>query len=136
MPILPENRSRYPKNWKSVVVPFVWARSGGRCECTGQCGKHRTRCNAKNGARGAWIKPGRFQTVHWNWPFKNLNGSMAPDLVTIVLTVMHLDHQPEHCEPENLLHGCQRCHNAYDAPHRRETRRSRKAVGDLFGGTA
>jgi hypothetical protein len=56
----------------------------------------------------------------------------------VVLTVMHLNHQPEDCADENLLHGCQRCHNAYDAPERRKgiVRRAREAasktMSDLF----
>lgn len=54
----------------------------------------------------------------------------------IVLTVMHLNHQPEDCSDENLLHGCQGCHNRYDAPHRRagikERARVQRAAGDLF----
>lgn len=37
----------------------------------------------------------------------------------MVLTTMHLDHEPENCGDENLLAGCQRCHNLYDAPKRR-----------------
>ena len=35
----------------------------------------------------------------------------------VVLTAAHLDHQPENCADENLLAGCQRCHNRYDAAH-------------------
>ena len=53
-------------------------------------------------------------------------------LVRIVLTVMHLDHTPENCDDANLLHGCQLCHNNYDMPHRRETKRARKAARDMF----
>ena len=41
----------------------------------------------------------------------------------VVLTVAHLDHTPENCEPKNLRAWCQRCHNRYDAPHRAENRR-------------
>lgn len=37
----------------------------------------------------------------------------------VVLTVAHLDHQPENCDPANLRAWCQRCHNRYDAPMRR-----------------
>ena len=50
----------------------------------------------------------------------------------VVLTVAHLDHTPENCRLDNLLALCQRCHNRYDAAHRRGTRRQRGAVGDLF----
>lgn len=48
------------------------------------------------------------------------NGKPHPDTGSIVvLTVAHLDHQPENCAPENLRALCQRCHNRYDAPNRR-----------------
>lgn len=109
MPIRPEERARYPKNWRSEVVPRIRARSGDRCECTGQCGRdhtkdfpHTARCNRLNGM-----------------PIDDISGPK------IVLTVMHLDHQPENCEDSNLLHGCQGCHNRYDLPYRRARRRDR-----------
>lgn len=120
MPIRPENRERYPKDWKTVIVPRIRARSGNRCECTGQCGwKHQPigefkgRCPAINGDIIDPISPSK-----------------------IVLTVMHLNHKPEDCSDENLLHACQGCHNRYDAPMRRrgikERRRAQMADGDLF----
>lgn len=40
----------------------------------------------------------------------------------IVLTIAHLDHTPENCNYDNLRALCQRCHNRYDAKHRKETR--------------
>jgi hypothetical protein len=56
-----------------------------------------------------------------------------------VLTVAHLDHQPEHCGDDNLKAMCQRCHNRLDAPMRRrgikERSRALLAVGDLFNDT-
>lgn len=36
----------------------------------------------------------------------------------VVLTVMHLDHNPANNADDNLCAACQRCHNLYDAPHR------------------
>lgn len=30
MPIRPENKDRYPKNWKSEIVPRIRERSGNR----------------------------------------------------------------------------------------------------------
>lgn len=54
----------------------------------------------------------------------------------IVLTVAHLDHTPENCADDNLLHLCQRCHNRYDAPTRaagiKARRRALNAASDLF----
>jgi 5-methylcytosine-specific restriction endonuclease McrA len=51
-------------------------------------------------------------------------------VVKVVLTIAHLDHTPENCDPDNLRALCQKCHNAYDAKHRAETRReSMRKVG-------
>ena len=44
----------------------------------------------------------------------------------VVLTVAHLDHTPEHGVDDNLLAGCQRCHNRYDRAHRITTRNADK----------
>ena len=37
----------------------------------------------------------------------------------VILTVAHLDHQPENCDYDNLMAMCQRCHLRYDAHHHR-----------------
>lgn len=95
MPIRPENRARYPANWKAISLRIRFERAGGRCECTGQCGvDHGGRCEAEHG------KP------------HPVTGS------TVVLTTMHLNHTPEDCRDEVLMAGCQGCHNRYDAPLR------------------
>jgi len=113
MPIRPENRARYPANWKAISNRIRFDRAEGRCECTGHCGQdHAGRCAA----------------VH---------GEPHPETgSTVILTVMHLDHQPEHNDDTNLLAGCQRCHNRYDAPMRRagiaHRARQQMAVADLF----
>lgn len=116
MPIKPENKARYPKDWK-IIVARIRERSGGRCECEGECGLHRTtpgprRCVERNGQSARWAKG------------------------KVVLTVAHLNHQPEDCRPENLKDMCQRCHLRYDVDHHRhtayETRRKGKAAKDLF----
>ncbi|MDQ5904731.1 MAG: hypothetical protein QG672_2325 [Pseudomonadota bacterium] len=123
MPIRPENRSRYPKNWKSEIVPRIRARSGNRCECTGQCG------GAHTGPSDGTLIGRRCSRLN-GMPIDAIEGQK------IVLTVAHLDHQPENCADDNLLHLCQRCHNRYDAPMRRrgiaERARAQRASGDLF----
>jgi 5-methylcytosine-specific restriction endonuclease McrA len=57
-------------------------------------------------------------------------------MTDVVLTIAHLDHQPENCAPENLRAWCQRCHLRYDQQQHianaQATRRSRLAVADLF----
>ena len=107
MPIRPENRARYPKDWKQIA-DGIRARAGNQCEGSPMYPD----CRADNG---------------------------QPHPVTgsrVVLTVAHLDHTPEHCEPHNLKAMCQRCHLTYDAEHhartRYETRRAQAATADLF----
>ena len=108
MPIRPENRHRYPKDWPEISKRIRFVRAAGRCECPGGangCGLHRgRRCEERHGEKAIWAKG------------------------KVILTVMHLDHTPEHCEEENLRAACNRCHLIYDAVHHAETaRRNREA---------
>lgn len=106
-PIRASERSRYPANW-AAISQRIRMRSGNRCE--GVPGQ--PPCGVLNGERHP------------------ITGSI------VVLTVAHLDHQPEHCEDDNLRALCQRCHNRYDRPHRQRnaatTRRASKRNGELF----
>lgn len=108
MPIRPEMRALYPKDWKQIVAA-VAERSGGQCECSGECGvDHEGRCSAVN------------------YEAHPVTGSK------VVLTTAHLDHDPTGRDLLRLRHMCQRCHLRYDRDHHAETRRSRKAAGDLL----
>jgi hypothetical protein len=98
MPIRPEMRNVYPPDWKKISERIRKVRAGNRCECTGQCGTHHGACGALN-----------YQ------PHPRTGSS-------VVLTVMHLDHDPSHCDDENLMAGCQACHLAYDRDHHAQTR--------------
>ena len=44
----------------------------------------------------------------------------------VVLSVAHLDHQPENNDFSNLKALCQRCHLRYDARHHAQTRKQNK----------
>jgi hypothetical protein len=111
MPIRAENRSRYPRNWKEISLSIRRDRAAGRCEWVGDDG---LRCQAVDG------------TPH------PITGSR------VVLTVAHLDHQPENCAPENLRAWCQMHHNRYDMAERRkgirQRARAQMAAGDLLDG--
>lgn len=147
MPIRAENRARYPKDWPAISAR-VREESGQRCEW----------CNAPNGAmivrgsdnQGAASLPAwRFAGASvYDRTFNACTGEPIPGAnwdtfdantkgpVKVILTVAHLDHQPENCARENLRALCQRCHNDYDAPMRRagirERERDKMAAGDLF----
>jgi len=105
MPIRPERKARYPKNWKEVSLK-IRARSGGRCECEGECGLHHDhRCIERNG------EPAKFARGQ------------------IILTVAHLDHDEANCADHNLKAMCQRCHLKHDAPRKaREAKERRRAA--------
>lgn len=107
MPIRPENKARYPKNWKAISAS-IRERAGQRCEGSPAYPE----CRAEN------AKP------------HPVTGSR------VVLTVAHLDHNPENCDPGNLRAMCQRCHLAYDAEHHRRTayatRKAKARTRDLF----
>lgn len=109
MPILPENKALYPgggihsPEWQAIRAEII-TRSGNCCE-------------------GSPVYPDCRVPNSEHHP---VTGS------TVVLTVAHLNHDPRDNDLDNLKHWCQRCHNTYDASHRRETRRKRNAVGDLF----
>jgi hypothetical protein len=134
MPIRPENRARYPKDWPAISKRIRLERAGNRCE---QCGVP----NYELGGRtpdGKWHKahPTGECTLGLTWPAVGSYwwcGSAHEHLriVKIVLTVAHLDHTPENCTDENLRAWCQRCHNLYDAAMRRQGIRERAFADQL-----
>lgn len=137
MPIRPENKARYPKDWPQISQR-IRSRAGNRCECEGECGLRHVEIEGEplDLPPQLWVvpsvPPGRCHAVN-----------KAPHPATksmVVLTVAHLDHTPENCADDNLRAMCQRCHNRYDAAMRRagirERERAKTARGDLFGGVA
>lgn len=107
MPIKPENRARYPADWKQIVAQ-VRERSGDKCEGSPAFPD----CRADN-------------------------GQSHPETGSkVVLTTGHLNHEPEDCRLENLKHWCQRCHLVYDGNHHAQTayatRKAKANTPDLF----
>jgi hypothetical protein len=120
-PIRPENVARYPRAWPAISAR-IRERAAGQCECRGECGLDHVSLEV---AAGDFLRSNRC-------PERD-GGQAVFFKGRVVLTVAHLDHKPENCADDNLAAWCQRCHNRYDVPHRRETKRRRKAAGDLFG---
>ena len=113
---MPFQKHKYPADWPAISKR-IRARSGGQCECEGECGLHRTtpgprRCTERNGHPAKWAKG------------------------QIVLTVAHLNHDGMDCRDENLKSMCQRCHLRYDVDlhvaHRRANAKAKRSSGDLF----
>jgi hypothetical protein len=112
MPIKPENRSRYPRQWGAIRAAIL-VRADNCCEWPG--------CGVSNRSVGIW-KAGVFfkladSRLHLD-ARTAIQMEVAGDRLTeIVLTVAHLDHTPEHCDQDNLRAWCQRHHLAYDQEH-------------------
>jgi hypothetical protein len=130
VPIRPENRSRYPDDWRAISARIRFDRAGGRCECLGECGsRHHADLLALIEAAleaGADVYgentdprcPARHGHVH---PWTGAQ---------VVLTTAHLDHVPEHCDDENLRAMCQSCHLNYDRAHHAASRAARLRLVD------
>lgn len=155
MPIKPENRARYPADWPAIRAAIL-ERAGQRCEHSDAPGH---RCAARHRVLGYWREgelwrlPVGFEHLQRRiWRFEPLpqvlresgvdkpmtlqsaEGSLK--IIRVILTIAHLDHQPENCEPENLRALCQRHHLAHDHDHHRAnaqaTRRAKSGTAELF----
>lgn len=142
MPITPENRKRYPDDWKAIRESIL-ARAKYCCEW----------CGVPNYAVGYRDADGRFVPSQGNGPLDALGrGKTWPNesilttyaeakghaddfnfndadhhWIVIVLTIAHVvDDSPENCDPENLAALCQRCHNKHDAPARAKRRKEKR----------
>jgi hypothetical protein len=112
VPILKENKRKYPKNWPEISDRIRFERAESRCEMTTLDGE---RCTARHGCRHPYTG------------------------VIVVLTTAHLNHKEEDCRDENLKAACQLCHNRYDLAHRlrsrQRRRRAEKKTMELFDET-
>lgn len=131
MPIRPERKHLYPANWKSEIVPAVRKRSGDCCEA---CRVINGELIQRNLEGSLWryvvapaicfhISPGGRHFLSSSFP-ENL---WRPP-IKIVLTVAHLNHDEADCRIDNLRHWCQLHHNQFDAWHRANGIKARRAI--------
>lgn len=127
---------RYEEGRIERISERIREREGQKCKT----------CNAPNGQIVWRSKDGSAYMLQRGEVFSAINGEEmgrcrgsewpGGNMVKIVLTVAHLDHDPTNNADDNLAALCQKCHLAYDAKHHQananKTRRSRKAVGELF----
>lgn len=111
MPILPENKKRYPANWKQIRARVLKRAT-------------RTITNLPDG--------GMADVPVCEW-CGVVNHSLHPVTGSkVVLTVAHLNHNPADCRDENLAALCQKCHNNYDAPTRQMKKEVKKQVWEAM----
>ncbi len=163
MPIKPENRHRYPADWLAIRGRIL-ERAHWRCEHPGCTARQYAVGHWVRHGDGPWTwrplggnRPATtaqdrlfhragygFHPGGRPWTFKQartlvdtffleVNG-IRPTI--IVLTIAHLDHQPENCADDNLRAWCQRHHLAHDHDHHRAnsqaTRRAKSGTLGLF----
>ena len=106
------NVSDYSPDWKAVTASVreraMTTRRRVRCECRGECLKHRGRC----------------EEVHMTWPrARRRRGN-----VKIRITTAHLCHETK-CDKRNHLRAmCEPCHLIYDLRCRQQGLRGIRAV--------
>lgn len=116
MPIKPENKKLYPKNWDEIRQNIL-KRAKNRCEF----------CGVENHIEGFRLRNSeRFVRTDNDVIMKRFAKEFSHKIIKIVLTIAHLDHDPTNNDPNNLRALCQRCHNRYDVEHRKETRKKSK----------
>lgn len=112
MPIKPENREKYPKDWQQIRERIL-LRSGDTCE---QCGVANYAVGAR-GLSGAWYNVDEIESMSC-MDAEQIFGEY-PKLIVVVLTIAHLCHDERCADESHLKAWCQKCHNSYDVPHRK-----------------
>jgi hypothetical protein len=138
MPIPPDLRAYYPKEWPRISAAVRFERAQGRCEG----------CGRPHGHRVTALRDGRwYDPVTGDWMDADGERAPWPDIIEradarawlVRLAACHRDHDPRNNDLANLLALCQRCHMIHDRPYHLMRRRLRHllryAVGDLFWGT-
>jgi hypothetical protein len=153
MPVKPENKAKYPLDWKAIRGRIL-ARDGYRCKwCRlpqyavgyrdeqGQFVPHAGSLPCDFAGMGKHPNGERL-TYREAWEFAEVanccigpGGRSCDDdgrhWQVVVLTVAHLDNpDPADCRDENLAALCEQCHNRADMPMRArnaaETRRKKR----------
>lgn len=139
-PIKPENRHRYPKDWKTRIRPAILERAAHRCEWCGKPNGVTVEIRSLTPKDLFWFDQprGAWRRCSEQYAGAEVEASLGLEEITrpagsvkVVLTIAHLDHTPENCEPSNLRALCQRCHLSYDKAHH-QGQRAKAAAGPML----
>ena len=135
---MPIDYKKYPTNWKTEIVPKVKERDNNCCAF----------CGVKNYSVGYRYQSKFFPTCGNEMHNKAGNGELTykqarqlvnhcnglceDNLIVIVLTIAHLDHDISNNDLSNLKALCQKCHLDYDKDYHkknsRETIKKKKGI--------
>lgn len=141
---MPIDYKNYHPEWKTKIRPDILERDNNCCKF----------CGVKNHTsifRGFYQDDEVYQTEDANIylypsgkflikdafaPIEPISGNENQKAIKIVLTIMHLDHDKENNEYDNLAAACQKCHLVYDKSHHmknaRDTNERKKKLQRLF----
>ncbi len=133
MPIKPENKALYPSNWKDISIDIRVNRAKNRCE---KCDVLNYSLRCSDGyvpCEPPYKHPCGLSEYQAALEIKDdWNGWIDEYKVSVVvLTVAHLDHNPQNNDYSNLMALCQKCHNQHDIGHRKQTRKNTRNKGQL-----
>lgn len=130
MPIKEENKHLYPSNWNYIRADIL-QRAKNKCEiCQVDNGKYILR-GERHGTEVFQDDDGAiWRTDNGNRYGDDYVGEVTSDpnkqFVKIVLTIAHLDHNPQNNCYSNLQALCQLHHLRHDIDHHRQSRRKTK----------
>jgi len=131
---MPIDYSKYPPHWKSEIVPAILARADNACEW---CGIPNYCLGYRMGKY--WIELQECATYAFAKDLLHERYSSEGDQgeVIIVLTVAHLDHDPENfnVDHKRLMALCQLCHLTYDRLHREGQELKKQPALKLYDST-
>lgn len=132
---MPCDYKKYPSNWKTEIRPAILKRAENKCE----------KCNVENHKlilRGKWNDVECYQDDNGIIYDANTSevigsdyvGEVHPtsELIKVVLTIAHLDHDVNNNDYSNLKALCQRCHNRHDVAFRKQNRKNNRGIIELF----
>jgi hypothetical protein len=138
---MPIDYKKYPSNWKNEIVPMVKARDNNCCAFCGvknySVGYRQNSIFIPTAGNEMHDKAGNGELSYKEARelVKHCNEFADDNLIVIVLTVAHLDHDITNNDLSNLKALCQKCHLDYDKEHHkknsRQTLKNKKGLLEL-----
>ena len=110
-PMTMAEHHRYPIDWPFLSWNIVVRRAGGRCECSGECGRDPAHLEEDVRCRNRHGQP-RWRGQPWQRP--------------VILSAAHLEHDPSSRDLTLIAAYCESCHLAYDRAQHAATKQARR----------
>jgi len=117
---MPVDYRNYPPNWFTEIRPRILVRADNCCETCGVENKAKLfsvplkvkNTDGRYSKRSLWIE----SETDKNRLVANFSLAGKIKVVTVVLTIAHLDHDPKNhkVKDDRLKALCQQCHKVYD----------------------